>query len=72
MEFEDWGGVKTQRAFFRDGLEAELNFATPSWANTNPLDKGTLRVVMGGAKILFDRAGMLELLLQAVDHQQEE
>lgn len=52
--FEDWGGVKTIRAFYQNGQEIEFNFAIPSWASINPVDAGTFRVVADGAKILYD------------------
>lgn len=53
---ERWGPVRTLRVWLDDGTELELNFTTPDWART-PLDAGTRRVVEGGFRVLFDRAG---------------
>lgn len=65
-KIEDWGAVKTIRAFYKNGDVYEFNFAAPSWAETNPLDEGTRRVVKDGMKILYDPQGILEKLQTAV------
>ncbi len=53
---EDYGRVTSLRVHFDDGLEAELGVAPRNWAS-EPHDAGTLRVVKGGVRILFDRDG---------------
>lgn len=62
---EDWGRVKALRAFYRDGVEAEYNFALPDWADI-PVDAGTRRVVSDGMKILYDPRGLLKILQEEV------
>jgi uncharacterized protein len=66
QKIENWGAVKTIRAFYKSGLEIEFNFASPAWAKTDPVDEGTRRVVAGGMKILDDPNGILEKLQTAV------
>lgn len=53
---ERWGRVRTARVWLADGTELELNFAPADWARA-PLDAGTRRVIDGGFRVLFDRAG---------------
>jgi uncharacterized protein len=65
--YEDWGGVKTRRVFFEEGIEVEFNFAHSSWASINPVDPGTYRVVSDGAKILYDPSLRLQQLLATVN-----
>lgn len=64
---EDWGLVKTKRVFYENGIEAEFNIATEEWAKTNPVDKGTKKVMTDGNKILVDKEGMLKKLINAID-----
>jgi uncharacterized protein len=40
-----WGPVTETRIRLPSGLEPELGIALPSWADTDPLDPGTRRVV---------------------------
>mgnify|MGYP003447724489 CR=1 len=43
-----------------------LNFiGCPSWANTNPIDPGTLIVVTSGIEIICDRYKLLKSLILA-------
>lgn len=63
---ENWGAVQTKRVFYTNGLEAEFNFATSSWANTHPVEDGTRRVVTDGMHILYDRDGILHTLRDAI------
>ncbi len=67
IEYEDWVGVKTIRAFFTNSFEVEFSFALPSWAATNPVDPGTFRVISDGSRILLDPQGFLSKLLRAVE-----
>jgi predicted nucleotidyltransferase len=55
---EDWGKVKSVRAFYEGGLEVEYGFTTPDWAEM-PMDEGSLRVASEGMKILFDAQNIL-------------
>lgn len=67
VEFEDWVGVKTQRAFFIDSFEVEFNFAYPSWASVDPIEQETYRIIAQGARVLFDPQGYLKRLIEALD-----
>lgn len=58
---ERWGAVRSIRVWYENGLEVEFGFAAPSWAAT-PLDDGTLRVVAGGFRVVFDRNALLRAL----------
>jgi len=63
---EDWGVVQTIRAYYEDGLEVEYSIAPKEWANINPVNEGTHRVVNDGMIILCDKEGLLEHLQKAV------
>jgi predicted nucleotidyltransferase len=65
METEDWGRVTSLRVWYGDDLEVEFSLTDPGWAAL-PLDPGTAQVVSDGARLLFDRDGMLAALLAAV------
>lgn len=66
-EHEDWGLVQSKRVFYKNGLEVEFGVTTPEWAQTEPLDPGTEQVVKDGMKVLYDRSGLLQALLAAVE-----
>jgi uncharacterized protein len=57
---EDYGVLWSRRIWLephRD--EIEIGFALPSWADLNPLDLGTERVVADGSRVLHDPEGLL-------------
>ena len=62
---EDWGEVTSVRTFYKDGLEVEYGFTTPSWADI-PIDAGSFRVVSDGMKILFDPLDILSAVQREV------
>ena len=62
---ENWGRVKSLRAFYKDETEVEYNFSTPDWAGV-PVDIGTYRVVTDGMKIIYDPQCTLKVLQEAV------
>jgi hypothetical protein len=64
--YEDWGGIKTLRTYFKSGLEVEFNFAKSEWSSMNPIDSGTKRVICDGAQVLYDPTLQLKKLLEAV------
>lgn len=66
QRIEDSGAIKTIRAFYKNGHEFEFNFASPSWADINPLNEGTYQVIRDGMQILYDPSGILEKLRNAV------
>lgn len=65
LEKEDWGRLTSLRVWYEGGLEVEFGLTDPGWAAL-PADSGTREVVSDGARILFDRGGTLDTLLQAV------
>jgi Streptomycin adenylyltransferase len=62
VEQEDWGWVTSLRVWYAGGLEVEFSWTEPDWASLPP-EPGTQRVVSDGARIVFDREGMLAALL---------
>jgi predicted nucleotidyltransferase len=64
-KLEDWGAIKAVRVYF-DFSEVEFNFGTPSWANSNPLDEGTRKVVQGGLQAIYDPDKILSPLSKAL------
>ena len=62
---ESYGKVTSIRAFYAGGLEVEFGFTTPDWAAA-PIDPGTLRVVAGGIKALYDPRGIIARMQQEI------
>jgi uncharacterized protein len=60
-----YGVVKSRHLFFEHGQRIEFSFGYPSWANTNPIDPGTLIVVTSGIEIICDRYEALKSLILA-------
>ena len=66
---QDWGPyVSEVRLRLPTGLEVELNVTDSRWADTDPLDPGTRRVVADGFQVIHDPAGVLTALQAAVTH----
>ena len=61
-----WGPVIERRLVLPSGFELEFGFATPAWAETEPVDSGTARVVADGFRVLYDPHGILERLVDTV------
>jgi hypothetical protein len=66
VQDEDWGLVQSRRVFYADGLEVEFGITTPQWANTDPVDDGTRRVISDGARVVYDPGGILASLIQLI------
>lgn len=64
---ESWGVIRSLRLSTFGGFEVELGVGGIAWANLDPVDGGTQRVVAHGARILYDPDGLLEGLISAVD-----
>lgn len=58
---EDWGLLKSIRTHYLGGLEVEFGITDSRWSDV-PVDKGTLEVVLGGMKTLYDPRGILHRL----------
>lgn len=60
-----WGIITERRFATPSGLEVEIGIGPPQWANTNPVDPGTHRVITDGSRILHDPTGSLARLRTA-------
>ncbi len=64
---EGYGVLWSRRLWLEQGrFEVEIGFARPAWAEANPLDPGTQRVVADGCRILHDPDRLLARLCAAV------
>lgn len=63
---EDWGLIQSKRVFYKNGPEVEFGITTPKWAKIDPVDPGTKQVVSNGVKILYDKNGILQTLLNTL------
>lgn len=63
---EDYGPLWSRRIELASGLEIEVGFTASSWADTDPVDAGTYRVVRDGFRIILDPMGILTRLVVAV------
>ena len=61
-----YGVVWSRHVYLRPTAELELTFADCSWAETEPVDEGTRRVVKDAIRIIFDRDGSLARCIHAV------
>jgi uncharacterized protein len=62
-----FGDVTERRLRRGDGVDIEIGLAPLSWADTNPVDVGTARVVREGFSIVFDPHGTLAGLADVVE-----
>jgi aminoglycoside 6-adenylyltransferase len=63
---QQWGIATERRVRLASGFEVEFNFAPRSWAAIDPYDEGTARVVRAGFKVIVDRSGLLQRLVDAL------
>ncbi|HTV18982.1 MAG TPA: alpha/beta hydrolase-fold protein, partial [Polyangiaceae bacterium] len=59
---KDWGPIKAKRVHYADGNVVEFAFASPEWAATEPCDAGTLAVIKGGVRVVYDPNGLFRHL----------
>ena len=57
-----YGVVKSRHLCFDRGHRIEFSFGYPNWANTDPIDSGTLAVVRSGMEIIYDPDRLLMAL----------
>jgi len=62
---QQWGPIAERRLVLPSGLEVEIDIGPLSWAQADPVDAGTRRVVTDGCHILYDPAGQLQRLIVA-------
>jgi Nucleotidyltransferase domain len=62
---QQWGPLREVRLRCLSGLDVEMGVVPLDWANTDPLDAGTYRVINDGHRILYDPDGVLAALSTA-------
>jgi hypothetical protein len=62
-----FGEVNERRLRRGDGVDIEIGLAPLSWADTDPVDAGTARVVREGFAVVFDPHGTLARLAEVVE-----
>jgi hypothetical protein len=62
---QQWGVLTERRLAMPTGLHLDVGVVLPSWADVDPLDPGTLRVVSDGIVPLYDPDHLLATLLTA-------
>ena len=69
LRFEDkkYGSVWSRHVFLESGVEIEFSFADKSWANIDPVDSGTQKVVSDGYRILYDPHQILSRLVSQLN-----
>ncbi|MCI4062597.1 nucleotidyltransferase domain-containing protein [Micromonospora sp. R77] len=65
IRLAQWGALREVRLRRPSGLEVELGFVPLSWADTDPVEPGTRRVVSDGHCVVRDPAGRLVALSAA-------
>ena len=64
---EEYGAAWSRRVWLADcRWPVELTFASLIWANADPLDVGTQRVISDGCRILHDPDALLAVVCKAV------
>jgi hypothetical protein len=63
---EEYGAVWSRRIWLQPGAEVELSFGHVSWADLDPIDAGTRRVISDGCRILYDPDGALHRLSASI------
>jgi hypothetical protein len=59
---QEWGPLREVRLQRPSGLEVEIGIVPLDWANTDPVDAGTRRVINDGHRIVYDPDGVLAAL----------
>jgi len=62
----EWGPLMQRRIRLAAGLEIEFGFTPRHWAESDPVDPETARVVLGGCPPILDRGGLPKKLIEAV------
>jgi hypothetical protein len=65
VRLQEWGPLREVRVRRPSGLEVEMGVVPVSWADTDPVDSGTRRVISDGHSIVHDPAGALAALSAA-------
>ena len=69
LRFEDrkYGRVWSRHVFLESGTEIEFSFADKSWADIDPIDAGTQKVVSDGYRIIYDPHQILSRLVHKLN-----
>lgn len=59
VRLAEWGPLREVRLRRPSGFEVEMGIVPVSWADTDPVDSGTRRVISDGHRIVHDPAGLL-------------
>ncbi len=62
---QQWGPIAERRLVLPSGLEVEIDIGPLVWAQADPVDVGTRRVVTDGCRILYDPDDHLQRLIVA-------
>jgi uncharacterized protein len=65
IRLEHWGPLREVRVQRASGLVVEIGIVPLNWANTDPIDAGTCRVINDGHRIICDPDGTLAALSRA-------
>ncbi len=60
-----WGVLTARRGIAASVVDVEFGITTVAWADVEPLDPGTRRVVSDGMKVIYDPKGILGRLIRA-------
>jgi predicted nucleotidyltransferase len=60
---ENWGRLRSRRVYYASEPEVEFGFTAAAWASTDPVDRGTRKVVADGLQCIYDPTGMLHALM---------
>ena len=63
---EVYGNVWSRHVFLKSKTEIEFSFADKSWADTEGIDPGTMKVVSDGYIIIYDPFLLLKNLVQKI------
>ena len=66
VQTQEWGPLTERRVRLPSGLDVDFGFAAPSWASTDPVDPGTVQVVVGGCVPLVDPESHFARLIAVV------
>ncbi len=62
-DIEDYGLVRSVRAFYAHGPEVEFGLTSKEWV-TSPIDEETAKVMLAGLRTLYDAGRLFETALK--------
>jgi hypothetical protein len=65
VEVEDWNAIQSVRVNYDDGREIEFGLGAVTWAETDPVDPGTRRVLEDGFVVIYDPDLLMANLLRS-------